>query len=124
MFSDADWASCVDSRRSVIGYILLLGNSPITWKYRKQGTVSRSSAEAEYRAMASTAADVTKVVHLLDELGISNLKHVALHCDNQSALHIARNPVFHERTIELDCHITRDKVLKGLLQLTYLPTRS
>ncbi|KAL8089718.1 hypothetical protein AgCh_039270 [Apium graveolens] len=116
-FSDADWASCVDTRRSVTRYILLFGTSPITWKSKKQTTISKSSAEAEYRAMASAAAEVTWVVCLLQELGVSGLKPVQLHCDNQSALHIARNPVFHERTkhIELDCHFTRDKVLEGMV---------
>nr|XP_017221138.1 PREDICTED: uncharacterized mitochondrial protein AtMg00810-like [Daucus carota subsp. sativus] len=125
-FSDADWASCKDSRRSVTGYILLFGQSPVTWKSKKQSTVSKSSAEAEYRAMAAAAAEVTWAVRLLEELGVTDLKPVELLCDNQSALHIARNPVFHERTkhIELDCHFTRDKVMEGLLQLTYLPTRS
>ena len=108
------------------GYILLLGQSPVTWKSKKQHTISKSSAEAEYRAMASAAAEVTWVVRLLEELGVHDLQPVTLHCDNQSALHIAKNPVFHERTkhIELDCHFTRDKVLEGLLQLTYLPTKS
>ena len=76
--------------------------------------------------MAQAAAEVTWLVNLLQELGVSNLKPVTLHRDNQSALHIARNPVFHERTkhIEIDCHFTRDKVLEGLLQLSYLPTQS
>lgn len=109
----------------MIGYLILFGNSPVSWKSKKQSTISKSSAESEYRAMASAAAEVTWV-RLLEELGVSNLKPVTLNCDNQSALHIAKNPVFHERTkhIELDCHFTRDKVLEGLLQLTYLPTRS
>lgn len=76
--------------------------------------------------MASAASEVTWAVRLLEDLGVTNLKPVTLHCDNQSALHIAKNPVFHERTkhIELDCHFTRDKVMEGLLQLTYLPTKS
>lgn len=76
--------------------------------------------------MASAASEVVWTVRLLEELGITNLKPVTLHCDNQSALHIAKNPVFHERTkhIEIDCHFTRDKVMEGLLQLTYLPTQN
>ena len=102
----------------------MLGNSSISWKSKKQHTVSKSSAEAEYRAMASAASEVTWVVRLLEEMGIDKLQPVTLHCDDQSALHIAKNPVFHERKkhIELDCHFTRDKVLEGLIELTYLST--
>lgn len=76
--------------------------------------------------MASAASEVVWVVRLLEEMGVHNLKPITLHCDNQSALYIAKNPVFHERTkhIELDCHFTRDKVMEGLLQLSYLPTKS
>lgn len=76
--------------------------------------------------MAQAGVEVTWLVNLLQELGVSNLKPISLHCDNQSALHIARNPIFHERTkhIEIDCHFTKDKVLEGLLQLSYLPTHS
>uniref|UniRef100_A0A7C9CZQ0 Reverse transcriptase Ty1/copia-type domain-containing protein n=1 Tax=Opuntia streptacantha TaxID=393608 RepID=A0A7C9CZQ0_OPUST len=123
-FSDSDWASCPTSRRLVTGYVVLLNQSPLSWKSKKQSTVARSSAEAEYRAMAHAAAEITWLVSLLNELGVNNLKPVILHCDNQSALHIARNPVFHERTkhIDIDCHFIRDKVMEGLIQLTYLPT--
>ena len=72
-FSDSDWAACPDSRRSVTGYVLLLGNSPISWKSKKQPTVSKSSSEAEYRAMSSAAAEVTWMVRLLTELGVDKL---------------------------------------------------
>ena len=70
--------------------------------------------------MASTTYEITWTVRLLEELGVTDLKLVVLHCDNQSALHIAKNPIFHERTkhIEIDCHFTIDKVLEGLIQST------
>ena len=74
--------------------------------------------------MAAASAEVTWVVNLLKELGLSNLLPVQLRCDNQSAIHIGRNPVFHQRTkhVELDCHFTREKVMEGLIELSYLPT--
>ncbi|XP_021721511.1 uncharacterized protein LOC110689087 [Chenopodium quinoa] len=85
-YSDSYWGSYPNSRRSVTGYIMLLGNSPISWKSKKQGTVSMSSAEAEYRAMAAASTEVTWLVRLLTELGIVDLKPVKLSCDNQSTI--------------------------------------
>ena len=65
------------------------------------------------------------MVRLLDELGVSHLHPVTLFCDDKSTLQIAHNPVLHERTkhIAIDCHFTREKVLEGLIQLAYIPTR-
>ena len=122
-FSASDWGSCIDSRRSVTGYLIMLGQSAISWKSKKQNIVSRSSSEAEYRAMASTAAEITWIVRLIEELSLTNLRPITLHCDNQSAIHIAKNPVFHGMTkhIEVDCHFT---ILEGLIQLSYSPTRN
>lgn len=125
-FSDFNWGTCIDTRRFVIGYLLLFGKSPISSKSKNQSIVSKSSSEVEYRAMSSVAFEITWTVRLLEELGISDLRHVTLHCDNQSALNISHNPVLHDHTkhIVIDYHFTQEKVMEGILQLTYLPTTS
>uniref|UniRef100_A0A2N9GJ92 Reverse transcriptase Ty1/copia-type domain-containing protein n=1 Tax=Fagus sylvatica TaxID=28930 RepID=A0A2N9GJ92_FAGSY len=125
-FSDADWAGCPDTRRSTTGYCIYLGANCISWASKKQATVSRSSAEAEYRAMASAAAELTWLTYLLHDLGISLSTPPVLFCDNTSALHMTVNPVFHARTkhIELDFHFVREKVAAGALTTRYVPSQS
>ncbi|CAI0404700.1 unnamed protein product, partial [Linum tenue] len=108
----ADWAGCQTTRRSTTGYYIQLGGAPVSWRTKKQKVVSRSSAEAEYRAMASTVSEVLWLRFLLEELGVRQQGSMPLYCDNQAALHIAANPVFHERTkhVEMDCYFVREQV--------------
>ncbi|XP_014506372.1 uncharacterized protein LOC106766129 [Vigna radiata var. radiata] len=96
-FSDSNWATCPNTRRSTTGYCVFLGTSLVSWRSKKQSTVSRSSTEAEYRPLAATVQPDAGVV---------------LYCDNNSERHIAYNQSFHERTkhIELDCHVVCEKI--------------
>jgi hypothetical protein len=84
--------------------------------------VAQSSAEAEYRAMASTASELIWVKQLFMDIGIETRDPMKIFCDNQAARHIALNPVFHERTkrIEVDCHIIREKVQSKKIETLYV----
>jgi hypothetical protein len=71
-YSDADWAGCPDTRRSTSGYSINLGDNLVSWSAKKQPTVSRSSCESEYRALALTAAEIVWLTHLLRDLKVSH----------------------------------------------------
>ncbi|KAL0311903.1 UNVERIFIED_CONTAM: Retrovirus-related Pol polyprotein from transposon RE1 [Sesamum radiatum] len=110
-YIDVSWVSCLDSCLCITGYYVLLGSSLISWKTKKQATVSRSSAEAEYRIIASIVCELLWISYLLRdfEVSVPLSLSIPLWCDNQVALYITANPMFHERTkyLDIDCHLVR-----------------
>lgn len=114
-YSDANWGGDPDSRRSISGFCVFFAGSLILWSSKKQRTVSRSSEKEKYRAMSDATAERTWYRHLLSELRIKP-NGLTLLCDNQSAIKLASNPLFHARSkhIELDCHFVRKKVEDSL----------
>ena len=123
---DSDWAACPVTRRYLTSWLVFFGQSPVSWKTKKQHTVSRSSAEAEYRSMAAITCELKWLKGLLLSLSVNHPKAIKLFCDSQPALHIAKNPVFNERTkhIEVDCHFVRDAINEGLISRSHVSTSS
>ncbi|XP_037474714.1 uncharacterized protein LOC119352077 [Triticum dicoccoides] len=123
-YSDADWAGCPDTCRSTSGYAVYLDDSLVSWSSKRQATVSRSSAEAEYCAVANAVAESCWIRQLLGELVVPLPRASVIFCDNISSVYMAANPVHHRRTkhIELDIHFVREKVALGELRVLHVPT--
>lgn len=117
-FSDADWAGDVDDFVSTNAYVIYLGGSPISWS-------SRSSTEAEYRAVANTVSEIIWIASLLTELGVQLPAASVIYCDNIGATHLSVNPIFHSRMkhLALDFHFIRNNVQAGTLRVSHVSTR-
>ncbi|GJU85363.1 ribonuclease H-like domain-containing protein, partial [Tanacetum coccineum] len=116
-YSDADWAKCLKTGKSVTSYCVFFNNCLISWKSKKQNTISKSSTETEYRSLSSAACEITWIQKLLLDLKTKVTLPVNLFCDNKSALQLAINPVFHERSkhFEIDVHFIKEEIAKALL---------
>ena len=121
-FSDADWVGDKDTFCSTSAYVVYLGKNPISWSFKKQQTVARSSTEAEYRSVANTVAELNFICYLLTDLGISLPYCPVIYCDNIGATQLCSNPIFHSRMkhVAIDFHFIRDQVQNGALRVAHV----
>ncbi|MBW0506037.1 hypothetical protein O181_045752 [Austropuccinia psidii MF-1] len=124
-FSDADYANCKDTRKSVTGYMTMIGNSCINWKSKKQSTISTSSCEAEYKAQFEGGKDLIWTALLLQDLRVNVSYPLKLNGDNQGAIALAKNPQVNERTKHFDTilHLIQEMIMKKKINITYIPTQ-
>lgn len=121
-YSDSDFAGDVESRKSTTGYLYLMNNGPITWASHKQQTVALSTMEAEFMAACDAAKELLWLKQFLTELGESQCKCTDLFVDNQAAIKLISNPVYHKRSkhIDIKYNFIREKVELGYLSVKYI----
>ena len=124
-YSDADWASDMDSRRSTTGNVFMIAGGAVSWLSQKQSTVALSTAESEYIALSSAAQETVWLRQLLADIGEHCSKAVTVWEDNQAAIGLTRNPIGHKRTkhIDIKYHFVREHVQDGTLLVKYCNTK-
>jgi len=125
-YTDSDWAGDIDDRRSCSGNVLMLSTGPISWKSRKQTSVALSTMEAEYAALSEVSREVIYIKRLLVHMGFEKYvtSPIDIFCDNQSAIQLTKNAVFHKRSkhIDINFHFTRELVERKEIVIHYLQT--
>ena len=126
-FSDADFAtSDPDRRRVTSGYVFRLWGGAVSWQSKKQPSVSLATGDAEYVALAQAARELMWLRTIMGELGFKTDRAITLYGDNQASIAIARNPVGHTRSKQIDIryHYLRELVERGVVSIVYTTTNS
>ncbi|CAN1170171.1 Retrovirus-related Pol polyprotein from transposon RE1 [Linum perenne] len=123
-YVDADHVGCLDTRRSTSGWCVMLGDSCVALRCKKPDRVSKSSTEAEYCSMSDICSEIVWLTRLVDELVGVPTRSAALFAYNTSAIQIAMNPEFHDRTkhFETHVHFIRELIVDEVVQLYHIRT--
>src|SRR5258708_21622620 len=123
-FTDSDWASNTNSQRLVSRYAFIFCGAAISWSAKKQLTIALLSMEVEYMALTHAGKESTFLEHLYKNIGIPISPPIFLLVDNQSAITLAENPIFHacSKHIEVQHHWVHEKIEGGSIELEYVPT--
>ena len=124
-YCDSDYAGDIATAKSTLGWIFLIAGSPISWKSKLQTIIAQSTTEAEYIAINSVSKEAVYIKNLMTELDVYNQAKFPIYTDNQGALALAQNPVFHERTkhIAVKYHYIRSLLEEGVIDLVYINTK-
>ena len=123
-YSDSDWVGNLDENKLTSGFAFNIGTGVVSWRSKKQPTVSLSSTKAEYKALCNATCEVVWLRRILEEIGGKQTEPTKVYCDNQSAVKLAHNPIYHARTkhIELQHHFIIENIEPKEIKLIYCNT--
>nr|GEZ47391.1 putative reverse transcriptase, RNA-dependent DNA polymerase, Gag-polypeptide of LTR copia-type [Tanacetum cinerariifolium] len=123
-YADSDWAKCPKTRKSVLGYCVFYNENLISWKSKKQATLSKSSTKAEYRSLGSAACEIIWILKIMKDLKVEVNLPVSLLCDNKAVLQLVVNHVFQESSkhFKINVHFIREKNSKGIISAKKIGT--
>ncbi|XP_043483599.1 secreted RxLR effector protein 161-like [Leptopilina heterotoma] len=123
-FTDADYAGCIQTRKSRSGFVFLLNGGPISWSSKRQDVVSLSTAEAEYIALANGTKEAIWLRRMLNKLGIK-CETAPIYVDKQSAIKLSKNSEFHQRSKHIDVrfHFIRDVIGRKDIEVKYVMSK-
>ena len=124
IFSDSDWGSNIDDRRSISGFVVKISGGAISWSSRAQKTVALSSCEAEFLALSEALKEALWLYQVFHELDLDYDSPITIHVDNQAAINLAHNSVLHQRSKHIDIRYmrVRDEVAAGRVAVKFVPT--
>ncbi|XP_073152743.1 secreted RxLR effector protein 161-like [Henckelia pumila] len=117
-YCDSDYAADLDKRRSLTGYIFTVGGNVVSWKSSLQHVVALSTTEAEYISLTEAVKEALWIKGFVTEMG-QEQHSTTIFSDSQSAIHLSKNTMFHERTKHIDVrlHFVRDIISRKLIQV-------
>jgi hypothetical protein len=123
-YSDANWANCVDERKSTNGGAFFLGDSSVAWLSKKKGYISLSTTEAEYIVATTCCTQILWMIQTLADLKVTYTDPIPLHCDNTSVISLSKNPVIPSKSknIPIKYHFLIEQVTNKVVHLNYIPS--
>jgi hypothetical protein len=121
-YSDADFATCEVTRKSVSGYVFQLAGGPVSWRSRQESLTALSTMDAEYAALSQSVREATWLRSLLLELGFEQHTPTPVLCDNKAAIELSKDSKFHSRAKHIDIrhHHVRDLVRLNKISVPYV----